>query len=79
MENTEVFNKIREMISEQFGIEEEKITEQSTFLDDLAADSLDIVELVMQIEESFDIQIPDDAAEKMKTVQDMVTYIIENK
>lgn len=79
MEKTEVYNKIKEMIAEQFGIDEEKITEQSSFIDDLAADSLDLVELVMQIEENFDIQIPDEAAEKMKTVDDMVTYIAENK
>lgn len=79
MEKAEIFNRIKEMIAEQFGIDEEKITEKSAFIDDLAADSLDLVELVMQIEENFDIQIPDEAAEKMKTVEDMVTYIIENK
>ena len=79
MEKEEVFNKLKEMIAEQFGIEEGKITEQSAFIDDLAADSLDIVEMVMQIEEVFDIQIPDEAAEKMTKVEDMVKYIVENK
>ena len=66
------------MLAEQFGVEEEKITEESSFIDDLGADSLDIVELVMNIEEEFDIQVEDSDAERITTVKDVVEYLREN-
>ena len=75
MDNIEA--KITSIISEQLGVEESKIVLQSHFVDDLDADSLDIVELVMALEEEFEISIPDDAAEKISTVQSAVDYIRE--
>ena len=78
MEKKEIFEKLRVMLAEQFGVEEEKITEESSFIDDLGADSLDIVELVMNIEEEFDIQVEDSDAEKITTVKDVVEYLREN-
>ena len=73
MENIE--SKVISIISEQLGVEEAKITLKSHFVDDLDADSLDIVELVMALEEEFEISIPDDEAEKISTVQSAVDYI----
>ena len=64
---------------EQLGVEADEVTIDSTFIDDLGADSLDIVELIMAFEEEFGIEIPDEAAEKIKTVQDVVTYIDQNQ
>lgn len=78
MEKKEIFEKLRVMLAEQFGVEEEKITEESSFIDDLGADSLDIVELVMNIEEEFDIQVEDSDAERITTVKDVVEYLREN-
>jgi len=72
------FEKVKELIAEQLGIEEEEITLESSFVDDLGADSLDIVELIMAIEEEFGIEIPDEDAEKLTTVNDAVTYVKEN-
>ena len=71
----EVFSRVQAIITEQLGVEKEKITEASTFADDLGADSLDTVELVMAFEEEFGIEIPDDAAEKIITVGDAVDFI----
>lgn len=79
MSEEEIFEKIKEMIIEQFGIDNDVITKESSFIDDLQADSLDIVELVMEIEENFDIQIPDSYAESITTVQDVVNYIKEQQ
>ena len=76
--NEEVFNKVKEMIAEQFEVDESVIKEDSTFTDDLAGDSLDLVELVMGIEERFGVQIQDEDAEKIVTVGDIVRYISEN-
>jgi acyl carrier protein len=73
-----VYEKVKELIAEQLGIEEDEITLESSFVDDLGADSLDIVELIMAIEEEFTIEIPDEDAEKMITVNDAVTYVKEN-
>ena len=70
-----VFEKVKKIIVEQLGVEEDEITMESSFIDDLGADSLDIVELIMALEEEFDIEIPDDAAEKIKTVKNAVDYI----
>ena len=79
MSEEEIFNKLKDMIAEQFGIDEERIQKDSTFTDDLAADSLDIVEFVMNIEEEFNIQIPDEDAEKLLTVENVVKYISDNQ
>ena len=72
------FEKVRDIIVEQLGVEADEVSIDSTFIDDLGADSLDIVELIMAFEEEFNIEIPDEAAEKIKTVQDVVTYIDQN-
>ena len=65
------FDKVRDIVVEQLGVEADEVTLESTFIDDLGADSLDIVELIMAFEEEFGIEIPDEAAEKIKTVQDV--------
>lgn len=70
-----IFEKVRDIIAEQLGLEKDEITMESSFVDDLGADSLDIVELVMALEEEFDIEIPDEAAEKVSAVKDVVEYI----
>ena len=70
--------KVRDIVVEQLGVEADEVSIDSTFIDDLGADSLDIVELIMAFEEEFNIEIPDEAAEKIKTVQDVVTYIDQN-
>ena len=71
----EAIERIKKIIVDQLGIEEEKINIDSSFIDDLGADSLDIVELIMAFEEEFDIEIPDEDAEKIKTVGDAVNYL----
>ena len=68
-------DKIKKIIVDQLGVDESKIMEDSSFVDDLGADSLDIVELIMAFEEEFDIEIPDEDAEKIKTVGDAVKYL----
>ena len=75
----EIFEKVKKIVSEQLGVEEEIVNMESTFVDDLAADSLDIVELIMIIEEEFDIEISDEDAEKIVTVGDVVNYIEKNQ
>ena len=67
--------KIKDIIVEQLGVDPEKVKAEASFIDDLGADSLDIVELVMAMEEEFDLEIPDEDAEKLKTVNDVVTYL----
>lgn len=67
--------RVRDIISDQLGIDHERIKPDASFIDDLGADSLDIVELVMAMEESFEIEIPDEDAEKLRTVQDVHTYL----
>ncbi len=67
--------KVKQIIVEQLGVEESEVTASASFQDDLGADSLDIVELVMAFEEAFDIEIPDEDAEKIKTVKDAVDYV----
>ena len=74
----EIFDKVKEIIIEQLGVAEDAVTEDAAFIDDLGADSLDIVELIMALEEEFDIEIPDAEAEKIVTVRDAVEYIKEN-
>lgn len=70
-----MFEKIRQKIAEQLSIDENEISMDSSFIDDLGADSLDIVELIMALEEEFDMEIPDEDAEKISTVGDVVEYI----
>ncbi|WP_333859129.1 acyl carrier protein [Clostridium sp.] len=70
-----IFEKIQKIISEQLGIDSEEIKLESSFIDDLGADSLDIVELIMAVETEFDLEIPDEEAEKVKVVGDVVDYI----
>lgn len=74
----DIFSKVKDIVVEQLGVDEEEVTEQASFIDDLGADSLDIVELVMAFEEEFDLEIPDEDAEKIATVGDAVNYIKEN-
>ena len=69
------FDKVKAIVVEQLGVDEAEVTIDSTFIDDLGADSLDIVELIMAFEEEFNVDIPDDVAEKIKTVKDTVEYI----
>lgn len=73
-----VFEKVKKIIVEQLGVEEDDVTMEASFIDDLGADSLDIVELIMALEEEFDLEIPDSEAEKIKTVGDAVEYIKNN-
>ena len=68
-------DRIKEIIVEQLGVEESEITSEASFIDDLGADSLDTVELVMAFEEEFDIEIPDEDAENIRTVKDVVDYL----
>lgn len=72
------FEKVKAIVVEQLGVDEADVRIDSTFIDDLGADSLDIVELIMAFEEEFEIEIPDDVAEKIKTVRDTVDYIDKN-
>ena len=71
------FDKVKDIIIDKLGVEEEKISTEASFVDDLGADSLDTVELIMQLEEEFGIEIPDDADENIKTVGDITKYINE--
>ena len=71
----EIVEKVKQIISEQLGVEEAEVTPSASFTDDLGADSLDQVELVMAFEEAFGIEVPDEDAEKMTTVKDAVEYI----
>jgi acyl carrier protein len=70
-----VEDKVKQIIVEQLGVEEGEVTQNASFVDDLGADSLDTVELVMAFEEAFEIEIPDEDAEKIRTVQDAVDYV----
>ncbi|MDD6484695.1 MAG: acyl carrier protein [Clostridiales bacterium] len=72
------FEKVRAVIVDQLGVDEDSVTMEASFVDDLGADSLDIVELIMGLETEFDIEIPDEQAEKISTVGDAVNYIKEN-
>ncbi len=74
-----VFEKIKKLIAEQLDVEESEITLEASFQEDLDADSLDVVELIMAIEDEFDIEISDEEAEKIVTVKDAVNYIQNNK
>ena len=72
------FDKVKKIIVDQLGVDENDVTMEASFIDDLGADSLDIVELIMALEEEFDLEIPDSEAEKITTVGDAVEYIKSN-
>lgn len=74
----EIESKVIEIVSKQLGVAKDKISRQASFVNDLGADSLDTVELVMEIEDAFDLSIPDDAAERIQTVGDAIKYIEAN-
>ena len=78
MSSEEIFEKIKNIIIEQLQVSETAVTEEASFIDDLGADSLDLVELIRALEEEFGIEIPDGDAEKVVTVGDVVSYIKEN-
>ncbi len=69
------FDRVKKVVVEQLDVAEDEVTPQASFVDDLGADSLDVVELVMGLEEEFDVEIPDEDAEKITTVQEAVAYI----
>ena len=73
--NLMVFEKVKKIIAEQLGVEQSEVNLESSFIDDLGADSLDIVELIMEFEDEFSLEIPDNEAEKIRTVNDAVEYI----
>ncbi len=75
---SDVLERVSKIVVEHLGVDEDKVMASASFIDDLGADSLDTVELVMAFEEEFDLEIPDDAAEKIATVQDAVSYIEQN-
>ena len=75
----EILGKLKEIVAENLGVDEEKVTETANFVDDLGADSLDTVELIMAIEEAFDVEIPDEDAEHIQTVGDAVRYITSHQ
>ncbi len=72
---SETADKVKKIVVEHLGVEEAKVTNEASFIDDLGADSLDTVELVMAFEEAFGVEIPDDAAEKIQTVKDAIEFI----
>ena len=74
----DISSKVKKIVADHLGIDEAKVTEESSFIDDLGADSLDTVELVMAFEEEFECEIPDDAAEKIQTVKDAIDFIASN-
>ncbi|MBD2625719.1 acyl carrier protein [Trichormus variabilis] len=78
MSQADIFDKVKKVVIEQLDVESEKVVPNANFVNDLGADSLDIVELVMALEEEFDLEIPDEAAEKILTVQEVVDYINSN-
>ncbi len=79
MSDKPIEEKVKDIIVEQLGVNPEQVTPQASFIEDLGADSLDIVELVMAFEEEFGVEIPDDAAEKIATVKDAISYIESHK
>ncbi|MBP7461213.1 MAG: acyl carrier protein [Candidatus Delongbacteria bacterium] len=76
---SEVFTKVKEIVVEQLGVDENQVTAEASFIDDLNADSLDTVELIMALEEEYGIEIPDEKAKQIKTVGDAVQYIENNE
>jgi acyl carrier protein len=78
MDSAQLEQKVKEIVVERLGVDEAKVTTDASFIDDLGADSLDTVELVMAFEEAFGIEIPDEDAEKMVTVKDALEYLSQN-
>jgi len=76
---SDVAERVKKIVVEHLGVDEGKVTENASFIDDLGADSLDTVELVMAFEEAFSVEIPEDAAEKISTVKDAIDYIEKQK
>lgn len=76
--NRSIEEKVKEIICEQLGVDEDEVTPEAKFIEDLGADSLDTVELIMELEEEFGIEIPDEDAEKISTVGDAIQYIKDN-
>ena len=74
-----VFEKVKKILSEQFGVEEDTITLETSLIDDLDADSLDVVDLLMSIDDEFEVGVPDEEVENIKTVDDLVKYIENHK
>ena len=79
MSTSTVYDRLKTIITEQLGVDEEEVTPQASFVDDLNADSLDLVELIMSLEEEFGLEISDEDAEKIVTVQDAVSYIDDHQ
>lgn len=79
MSDQEIFEKVKEITVNQLNVDENLVKEEATFIDDLSADSLDIVELIMSLEEAFEISVPDNEVEKLVTVGDLIKYIKEHK
>jgi len=75
----DIVGKVKELVVEKLGVEESEIVPGARFIEDLGADSLDTVELIMKFEEEFDMEIPEAEAEKLRTVQDVIDYITKNK
>ena len=78
MEEQKIFEEVKKVVVEQLGVSDSEVTREASFVDDLGADSLDTVELVMALEEAFSIEIPDEDAEKIKTIGDTVSYILSH-
>jgi len=76
MDETKVYDEVKKVVVDQLGVSESEVTREASYVDDLGADSLDTVELVMALEEAFGMEIPDEEAEKIKTVGDTVNYIL---
>jgi len=78
MDEAKIFDQVKKVVVDQLGVSEDEVKREASFVDDLGADSLDTVELVMALEEAFSIEIPDEEAEKIKTVGDTVNYILSH-
>lgn len=79
MTENEVFSKIQKLIEEHFSVSADKVTKETVFTEDLNADSIDLVEFVLELEDAFDSEIPDEDAEKLKTIGDAVSYIMDHQ
>lgn len=79
MGKNEVFKKIKEIVVEQLEVKESEVVPEAKFVDDLGADSLDIIEMIMSVEDTFEIEIPDEDAEMLITIEDVINYIVQGK